>query len=118
MNRFSLFKRMEKFCFLLRLFALTLLVPCLASAQTQPVSVTVAADDGGGAYLPPHFLGLSYESSMLLPQDGHYYFDARDQALVNIFQTLGIRSLRVGANAVDDPRIPVPQEQDIDALFN
>jgi hypothetical protein len=33
------------------------------------------------------------------------------------FKTLGIRSLRVGANAVDDPRIPVPQEKDIDMLF-
>ena len=37
-----------------------------------------------------------------------------DQALVNTFKTLGIKSLRVGANAVDDPRIPVPQEKDID----
>jgi hypothetical protein len=38
--------------------------------------------------------------------------------LVNTFKTLGIKSLRVGANAVDDPRIPVPQEKDIDSLFS
>ena len=93
-----------------------LLVPGLASAQSHPVTVAVQ-DDGQGAPIAPAFLGLSYESSMLLPKDGHYYFDAGDQALVNVFQTLGIKSLRVGANAVDDPRIPVPQEPDIDALF-
>jgi hypothetical protein len=90
--------------------------PCLAEAQVQPVVVAVKANDQI-AELAPRFLGLSYESSMLLPKDGHYYFDAADKALVNTFKTLGIKSLRVGANAVDDPIVPVPQEKDIDALF-
>jgi hypothetical protein len=101
------------------LLLLALIVPFAdrTGAQTQTVTVTVAAD-GGGADLSPDFLGLSYESSMLLPQNGHYYFNADNQALVNTFKTLGIKSLRVGANAVDDPRIPVPQEKDIDQLFN
>ena len=71
------------------------LLPQAASAQPHPVTVTVQ-DDGQGAPIAPAFLGLSYESSMLLPKDGHYYFDAGDQALVNLFQTLGIKSLRVG----------------------
>ena len=53
------------------------------------------------ADLPAHFLGLSYESSMLLPKNGRYYFDAGDRALVNTFKTLGIKSLRVGGNSVD-----------------
>jgi hypothetical protein len=96
-------------------FSLVLL-PGAANAQVQPVTVAVGA--GAGAALAPSFLGLSYEASMLLPQNGHYYFDANDQALLNTFKTLGIKSLRVGANAVDDPRIPVPQEKDIDALFS
>jgi len=117
MNRLSCPKGLQKFLFPPRLSALALLIPCLAAAQTQPVVVTVAAD-GQGADLAPRFLGLSYESSMLLPRDGRYYFDAGDDALVNTFKTLGIGSLRVGANAVDDPRIPVPGEKDIDALFN
>jgi hypothetical protein len=99
------------------LVALILLIPRLAAAQTQPVTIMVAAD-GGGTDLAPRFLGLSYEMSMLLPRDGQYYFNPNDQALVNTFKTLGIKSLRVGANAVDDPRIPVPQEKDIDELFN
>jgi hypothetical protein len=108
---------MKHFRFPPWLFTLTLLIPRLAVAQTQPVAVTVAADAGGPG-LPPRFLGLSYEMSLLLPEDGRYYFDPKDQALVNTFQTLGIKSLRVGANAVDDPRIPVPQEKDIDELFD
>ena len=94
-----------------------LLIANPASVQSETVAVTVQ-DDGQRSPIAPTFLGLSYESSMLLPKDGHYYFDAGDQALVTIFKTLGIKSLRVGANAVDDPRIPVPQEKDIDELFN
>jgi hypothetical protein len=91
--------------------------PTAATPEQIKVAVTVAPDVGG-ADLPPRFLGLSYEMSMLLPKDGRYYFDPNDQALVNTFKTLGIKSLRVGANAVDDPRIPVPQEKDIDVFFN
>jgi hypothetical protein len=113
----SFSKWVEKVLFPPGLFALVLLIPCLAAAETQPVVVTVAAD-GIGADLAPRFLGLSYEMSMLLPKDGRYYFDPNDRALVNTFKTLGIKSLRVGANAVDDPRIPVPQEKDIDVFFN
>jgi hypothetical protein len=108
---------MEKLLFSPGLFALVPLIPCLAAAQTQAVTVTVSAD-GSGADLAPRFLGLSYEMSMLLPKEGRYYFDPNDQALINTFRTLGIKSLRVGANAVDDPRIPVPQEKDIDMLFS
>lgn len=88
-----------------------------AAAQFQPVSVTMT-DEGAGATLDPSYLGLSYEMSMLLPHSGRYYFSANDQALVNTFKTLGIKSLRVGANAVDDPHVPIPDEKDIDALFN
>src|SRR5580700_1639652 len=117
MNRLSSSGRIKKFRFQPGLLTLTLLIPHLAAAQTQPVTVSVAAD-ADGADLPPCFLGLSYVMSMLLPKDGQYYFDPKDQALVNTFHTLGIKSLRVGANAVDDPRIPIPQEKDIDELFD
>jgi hypothetical protein len=102
---------------LLCLSSLAIVLPGVAAAQTQAVGVTVSADESGGN-LADRFLGLSYESSMLLPKEGHYYFDARDAALIDTFKTLGIRSLRVGANAVDDPRVPIPQEADIDALFS
>ena len=117
MNRPSISKWVRRFLFLHVLFILALLNPRLAAAQTQPVIVTATTNDIGPD-LAPRFLGLSYEMSMLLPNDGRYYFDPNDQALVNTFQTLGIKSLRVGANAVDDPRIQVPQEKDIDVLFS
>ena len=116
MNCVSLSQRMGKFRFPLWLFILTLLAPVLAVAQTQSITVTVTTNAEGD--LAPRFLGLSYETSMLLPKDGRYYFDSKDQALINTFHTLGIKSLRVGANAVDDPRVPIPQEKDIDELFD
>ncbi len=96
---------------------LTLLIPCAIEAQNQPVTITVAGK-GTGPTLNPNFLGLSYETSMLLPKDGKYYFDTDDRALVNTFETLGIKSLRIGANAVDDPRVQVPGVRDIDPLFD
>jgi hypothetical protein len=117
MNRLSSSKRLKKFLHPFLLLALGLMIPAIATAQTQPVTVTVR-DNGSGADLPARFLGLSYESSMLLPKDGRYYFDPANQALINTFQTLGIKSLRVGANAVDDPRVPIPQTNDIEMLFS
>ena len=94
------------------------LSPTFGLAQSIPAApVVTISDPGTGSKLPPRFLGLSYEMSLLLPTAGKYYFDARDQALLNTFRTLGIKSLRVGANGVDDPKYPVPQEKDIDALF-
>jgi hypothetical protein len=94
-----------------------LLASGLVEAQTQPVTVTVTPDSSGSP-ISSDFLGLSYESSMLLSTNDGYYFDPNDEALLAVFKTLGIKSLRVGANAVDDPRVAVPQKQDINMLFN
>lgn len=88
----------------------------LMFASPSPVTVKIDAANAGSS-LSPDYCGLSYESSELLPVDGKYYFDPSNDALVNIFKTLGVKSLRVGANAVDDPRFPMPQPPDIDALF-
>ncbi len=95
-----------------------LLSPGSGSAQSAPARATVTiTDHGSGSRVSPLFMGLSYEMSALLPKNGKYYFDAKDQALLNVFHTLKIKSLRVGAAAVDNPKIPVPQEKDIDPLF-
>ena len=89
-----------------------------AAASSLPAQIRVDVEEPKtNRMLPPGFLGLSYESSMLLPRDGKYYFDATNVPLVNLFKTLGISNLRVGANAVDNSAIPVPDEKDIDALF-
>src|SRR5579862_9891641 len=97
-------------------FLFLFLLPLPGFCQDQAVRLTVHRNQAGPE-LPPQFLGLSYESSVLLPRNGGYYFDSHDDAVVRMFKTLGIKSLRVGANAVDDPRIPVPAEADIDSLF-
>jgi hypothetical protein len=98
------------------LLAFAFFIPHLNAAQTEPVTMTVAPDTGGPA-LSDDFLGLSYETSILLPVNGNYYFGPFNQALLNTFKTLGIKSLRVGGNSVDDPHIAVPDIQDIELLF-
>ncbi len=104
---------------LLLALIIALLSPAPGRAQSTPATATVTiTDDGSSRELSPRFMGLSYEMSILLPIDGKYYFDARDQALVQTFRTLGIKSLRVGAFAVDHPKTTVPREKDIDALFD
>ena len=109
-------KRINDLAIKLAIFLL-FLVPTLAAADSQPVTITLTPN-AQGAPLAPTFLGLSYESSEMIPRNGKYYFDPNDKALVQTFRTLGIKSLRVGANAVDDARIPIPNEKDIDELFN
>ena len=108
----------DNFLVLLLLLVLGIRASSFAEIPAEPVTVSVADSAGPAADLPKHFLGLSYEMSMLLPTDGRYYFDPKDQALIQTFQTLGIKNLRVGANAVDDARVAVPQEKDADVFFN
>jgi hypothetical protein len=103
---------------LLAVLALSLLLrPCPAQPTTAAAPVRIEVQNGPRTTVSPAFLGLSYEMSELLPHDGHYYFDASDTALVNLYRTLGIKNLRVGANAVDSPKFAVPGEKDIDSLF-
>jgi hypothetical protein len=90
--------------------------PTFADLPAQPVTVTLA-DEVPGADLPPLFLGLSMEMSSLLPRNGHYYFDPADKPLVQTFRTLGLKSLRVGAYAVDKPGLAMPQEKEIEKFF-
>jgi hypothetical protein len=100
------------------LLAGTLFGMTAATAEAGEGIVTVELSATSDAReIAPRFLGVSYESRVLLPVEGKYYFDAGDENLVRVYQTLGIKSLRVGANAVDDPRVAVPDTKEIDALF-
>src|SRR3954470_18404372 len=100
------------------LFAALTLTPAAPAQSTAPQSITVTlSPDASAPPVAPRFLGVSYESRVLLPEKGKYYFDASDKNLLRVYQTLGIKSLRVGANAVDDPRVAVPDTKEIDALF-
>jgi hypothetical protein len=106
-----------KYLVLFLLLGLGVKTSSFGEVPATPVTVSVT-DTDKASDLPDRFLGLSYETSMLLPENGKYYFDPQDQALIQTFKTLGIKSLRIGANAVDNPLIAVPQEKDIDVLFD
>ncbi|WP_428937263.1 hypothetical protein [Fontivita pretiosa] len=67
--------------------------------------------------ISPQALGLSYETSCLLVgSDGVRYFRADNAPLVRLFKTLGIASLRIGGNSVDQGSA-LPEDQDIVSLF-
>ena len=66
--------------------------------------VTLAVGSGPQFTIPDDFLGLSFETSNVLPDGkGQYLFSEEDRSLIAIFRTLGIRSLRVGGNMADRP---------------
>jgi len=89
----------------------------LGSAWAQPVMVSVETKNPG-AEISSEALGLSYETSLLLPgTNGVRYFRSDNQPLVRMFRTLGIKSLRLGGNSVDAARWTVPGEADIRSLF-
>jgi hypothetical protein len=69
--------------------------------------------------IPPDFLGLSFETLALLPHADSTpaYFVPGNGPLIQLFHTLGIRSLRIGGNTADTPTIPIPSEPEIDQLF-
>jgi hypothetical protein len=88
----------------------------LAMAQS-PVRLTIDLHDPG-ARIPEDFPGISFESSNLLPQrTGEHLFGPANKPLIAFFETLGIRSLRIGGSTADMPNYAVPDEMDADELF-
>ena len=92
---------------------------CLSLRAESENSVTVSVDTARpGAEISPLMLGLSYETGLLLPDEtGAHYFRPDNQPLVQMFQTLGVRSLRVGGNSVDATNFTIPSEADVRSLF-
>lgn len=71
-----------------------------------------------GFEIPSNFTGLSFEAHLLFPdQNGKHYFRADNQPLIDLFHTLGIKSLRIGGNSSDRDARRLPSEADIDNLF-
>jgi len=96
--------------------ALLFCVPARALAATE-VSIRIDTTSAGQP-ISPVFSGLSYETSLVLPdKDGKYYFRADNQPLLNLYKTFGIRHIRIGGNFSDKPTVPIPVEADIDQLF-
>lgn len=74
--------------------------------------------DPAGQVIPADALGLSYETSILRPNaDGIRYFRPENRELLKMFQTIGVKSLRIGGNSVDDPKVPLPDHDDVRSLF-
>ncbi len=103
-----------------RRLASALLVFGLATrtVANEPL-VTVTLDtENPGPVIPADFEGLSFEASLLLPgPDGVHYFRRDNHALIHLFHTLGIKSLRLGGNTADRDARKLPDEADLDSLF-
>ena len=91
---------------------------CAVPGQAAGWTVTTSSGTGAAA-IPDDFLGLSFETADTLPKsDGTYpYFRADNYALVHLFETIGVKSLRIGGNTSDRPSVAVPGPKDIDELF-
>lgn len=82
--------------------------PIVVEIGAAPTDTTIPADA----------LGLSYETSILRPNAaGVRYFRPENRELLKVFQTIGVKSLRIGGNSVDDPKVPLPEKDDVRALF-
>ena len=89
----------------------------LSLAAAVPVEITIDPTKPG-KLIPAEFTGVSYETEALLPdQKGGHYFSLENKALIAQFRALGIKSLRVGGSSVDSPKVAIPTQADIDALF-
>ncbi|HEX3716553.1 MAG TPA: hypothetical protein VH595_01180 [Verrucomicrobiae bacterium] len=96
---------------------LTLFFAMALSVGAAPIVVTIDPKSSG-AEISPDFIGLSYEMSTVLPgRDGRYFFRSDNKPLIELFHTLGVKSLRVGGNTADRESVRVPGKPDIDSLF-
>ena len=100
--------------FALLLLTLCVVIPGNAGAQSDAVTVSLNPSNPG-ATIPSDFSGLSFEEQDLVPVSGKYYFVKTNQPLITLFNTLGIKSLRIGGNTADSGTLPA--NADIDAFF-
>ena len=90
-----------------------------AAAQSTPAASAVIDCQHPGVTVSENYIGLSYETWMMKPDgQGKYYFSRENRPLVNLFRTLGVKSLRLGGNSVDVKGGYTPSDNDIDALFS
>jgi hypothetical protein len=99
--------------------AVVSLLTCSSACAAESASTVVTVESKKpGVEISDDALGLSYETSLMLPNEqGVRYFRPDNEPLVRMFQTLGVRSLRIGGNSVDAARIPIPSDDDVHSLF-
>jgi hypothetical protein len=106
-------KRLLPHCFV----ALATILASLLHAAESPVTIHIDRKNPGRP-VPTDFSGLSFEASLLLPnENGVRYFRPDNSSLINLSHTLGIRSLRIGGNTSDRDAKQLPSEADLDSLF-
>ena len=99
--------------------AISLLMMSAASAKSILNTNAVIDCQTPGAAVADNYIGLSYETRMMMPdENGRYYFSRDNKALIDMFRTLGVKSLRLGGNSVDVKGGYTPSDNDIDALFS
>lgn len=93
-----------------------------AVEASAPVTLTVS--NLTSVSIPADFIGLSFETSIVLPNPNKiphgkpfYFFSPGNQRLISIFKNLGIKNLRVGGGTVDSLSRPAPTRADVDQLF-
>ncbi len=72
----------------------------LACFSQDTINITLNARDTGKT-IPSDFAGLSFEKNCL----NKGFFGPTDSTLIQLFKTCGIKSMRVGANAVDKDQL-------------
>jgi hypothetical protein len=91
-----------RFGLMTALSTVALLCLSLTAAAQSAVSVTVD-QTGVGQVISSSFQGLSYETLLIFPDSsGNFLFSASNAPLINMFKTLGIKSLRIGGNSADN----------------
>jgi hypothetical protein len=99
------------------IWALALLVAGSSVVRADLVTITPHPDQPGRT-IPDDFLGISIETQSTLPDAaGKLRYRADNKPLVTLFKTLGLKSLRVGGNTVDDAKYGVPSDAVIDGVF-
>src|SRR5215472_2284933 len=82
--------------------ALSLFMTLQTASGQSPVSVTVDQTNPGQA-VSPDFEGFSVEMLLAFPDaSGNYLFSGSNTALIGMFKSLGIKSLRMGGNSADN----------------
>ena len=90
----------------------------------SPVTISVNTASKGNI-IPPDFVGLSFETGSELYDNAGvsgYLFDnagtATNNQIIDLFQQMGIRDLRLGGGSVDASGVAIPSDADIDAVFS
>jgi len=107
------------FRFPAKLLALSFATFLTLTATAQTVTVRIDTGSSTNSEIPSDFLGLSFGMRALLPdQEGARFFSPSNTALIQLFQNLGLRHLRLGGTTVEaPPTTPIPDTSDIDNLF-